>query len=70
MDKMSKIIDKVWKVIEPFIDRVTCFLITSVTTIIIPIALIAAKILLIIGAITLLAIGAYLAFNWAKEKIT
>lgn len=69
MEKMSKVIDKVWKVVEPFIEKVGLFMLAFTATVIIPIALIAAKVLLIVAALTLIGIGLYLAYKLAKEKI-
>lgn len=66
---ISKIIDKLWKVIEPFIGKAAFFMGLVSRFVIIPIALVAAKVLLIVAAITLLGIGIYMAYQWIKKKI-
>ena len=69
MNVIAKVIDKVWKVLEPFVDKILFFTGLVTKFVIVPIAIIALKVLLIVAAITLLAIGLYLAYQWVKKKI-
>lgn len=69
MDKISKVIDKMWKVIEPLIDKVVLFMAAMFFSVILPVTLIAAKVLLIVAAIVAIGIGLYLAYKIVKAKI-
>ena len=64
---LTKIMDKLWKLVEPFIKYVTNVI---KKFIIAPVLAIAIKIGLIIAGITLLVVGAILAYKWIKEKIS
>ena len=69
MDKISKVIDKMWKVIEPLIDKVVLFMTAMFFSVIVPVALIAAKVLLIVAAIVAIGIGLYLVYKWVTAKV-
>lgn len=69
MNAMSKIIDKLWKVVEPFIDKVAIYMAMMFVSVILPISLILAKVLLIVGAIALLGIGLYLVYKWVTKTL-
>jgi hypothetical protein len=66
---ISKIIDKIWKTIEPFVDKVGFFMGLVSKFVIIPIAIIALKVALIVASIVAIGIGLYLAYEWIKKKI-
>lgn len=68
MEKISKVIEKMWKVIEPLVDKVVAFMAVMFFSVVIPVALIAAKVLLIVGTLVLIGIGLYLAYKWIKVK--
>ena len=68
MNFMAKIIDKIWKVIEPFVDKVAMFMGIVTKFVIVPIALLVMKVLFIVGAIIALAVGLVLAVMWIKNK--
>jgi len=63
---MGKILDKIWKLVEPFIGWVSKVLKTYV---IIPVTLIALKIGLIIAGIVALGVLAYIAVKWVVAKV-
>jgi hypothetical protein len=64
---LTKIMDKLWKLIDPFIKRLKQAILKHI---IIPVLAIAIKVGLIIAGITLLIIGAVLAYKWIKDNIT
>lgn len=66
---ISKIIDKIWKIIEPFVDKVGFFMGLVSKFVIIPIAIMALKVALIVAAIVAIGIGLYLAYQWVKAKV-
>jgi hypothetical protein len=70
MGIICKIIDKLWKVIEPFIDKVKIFMLKAVVGIMVPIAVILAKVLFIVATIIAISVGLYLAYKWIKEKLS
>jgi hypothetical protein len=69
MERIAKVVDNVWKVIEPFIDMVVGFMKIMFLSVIMPIATIAATVLLIIGAIVIAGILLYKAYKWVVSKI-
>ena len=70
MSTMSRLMEKMWTFIEPILDKLKIFMVTAAVTIILPIALIMAKVLVIVAAIVLLAVGLYLAYKWVKAKVS
>ena len=69
MEIMAKVVEKIWKAVEPFIDKVAFFMGLVTKFVIVPIALIALKVLLIVAAITAIGVGLVLAYFWIKKKI-
>lgn len=67
---MSNILEKIWNAIEPFIGKVSFFMGLVTKLVITPIAIIAAKVLLVTAAIVALGIAAYIAYKWIKDKIS
>lgn len=69
MEKIANVVDKVWKVIEPFIDKVVVFMKIMFLSVVLPIATIAATILLIVGAIVIAGILLYKVYKWVVAKV-
>lgn len=67
MDKIANIIDKVWKTIEPFIEKVAFFMSLVTMNVIVPLSIIYAKVLLIVAAIVLVTAALITAWIWIKN---
>ena len=66
---LMKTVNMIWNLISPFIKIAMKFIWQVTMSVITPIAIIMAKVLMIAAAITLLAIGLYLAYKYVKSKI-
>lgn len=69
MDKISNVIDKMWKVIEPFIDKAAAYMSMMLVSVVVPIAILVMKVLLITAAIIAAGVLLFLVITFIVDKV-